>query len=238
VEGISWVNQCVESGVYENTPVAKKNLGGRIPGNKSAASFISLRSPPTNCVTDEPNLLPKTTAIWRCTLHAVFQTRACGVERETNSILTYALECVWYSETFRVLCDLFIQFELYPWAERHPWQSWRERYKNNSARFSKLIASYLDQHPIPENGKGLHGFVRVSSPLKSQSKQSNAVQPESPSKEGIQGPCMDNIDDTDEERGSQWSIKVGRQSTPAWGKGKRKADYDNPEETIKRHKIQ
>jgi len=33
VEPIPWVKQCVEAGVYQNTPVVKKNLGGRPAGH-------------------------------------------------------------------------------------------------------------------------------------------------------------------------------------------------------------
>ena len=144
--------------------------------------------------------------------------------------------CMVILSLFHVSSAILIQLDLYPWAERHPWQSWRERYKNNSDRFTKLITSYLDQHPIPENGKGLHGYVRVFS--KPDSKLSNAAQSESPSKESIQESCVGNVDDADEEWGSQWSIKEGRKSPPTWGKGKRQADHENTEITTKRHKSQ
>ncbi|KAF8529674.1 hypothetical protein BU17DRAFT_8045, partial [Hysterangium stoloniferum] len=125
VEGIPWVEECIESGVYRNTPVVKKNFGGRIAGSRRTdftveddqylAGYIAAR-------------LPDQTMRGR-TGNKLYQ-------------------------------DLCSKLDLYPWAQRHPWQSWRERYKNNVPRFRKLINAHLALHPAPENGKGLHGFVR------------------------------------------------------------------------------
>ena len=129
----------------------------------------------------------------------------------------------------------FTQADLYPWAERHPWQSWRERYKDNSARFNALITTYLEHHSVPESGKGLHGFIRAPpSPLKSQSKQLGAVQSEPPSKELVQE--LGIVDTAESEWGNHWPIKKGNRSPPPWGKTKRKVDSDNTDGSSNRKK--
>ncbi|KIJ45600.1 hypothetical protein M422DRAFT_29722 [Sphaerobolus stellatus SS14] len=128
--------------------------------------------------------------------------------------------------------DLCNRPDLYPWSARHPWQSWRERFKNNSNRFTRRIADYVRENPIaPEDNKGLHGFVRASTskggvahppPPPSQSQSQPASQPA--------GPAITQAEDRQEEDhddgwGSQWEVKLGNEPTPSWaakGKGKRK----------------
>jgi hypothetical protein len=60
---------------------------------------------------------------------------------------------------YQQLCELSTDPE-YAWASRHTWQSWRERYKKNSARLDGLIAAVVDQKkPLPGE-KGQYGYVR------------------------------------------------------------------------------
>ncbi|TFK76951.1 hypothetical protein BDN72DRAFT_884581 [Pluteus cervinus] len=60
---------------------------------------------------------------------------------------------------YQQLCDLSNDPE-YAWVRRHTWQSWRERYKKNSARLDSLIATIVEQKkPIPGE-KGQYGYVR------------------------------------------------------------------------------
>ncbi|KAF8475443.1 hypothetical protein JB92DRAFT_3051431 [Gautieria morchelliformis] len=196
VESVAWIKHCVESGVYENTPVIKKNLGGRIPGNKR-----------TEFTPADDNLLAGYIA---CRLPDPTMRGRTG------------------NKLYQDLCS---RLDEYPWAERHPWQSWRERYKNHSLRFNKLIATFLEHYQVSEDGKGQQGYVRVSAPSKSQSRLRGAVPPKSlpPKPE----PSADNPEDG---WGSQWSVKVGRKSPPAWGNRKRKTDGDDTEEPNKRKK--
>ncbi|KAF8528174.1 hypothetical protein BU17DRAFT_81409 [Hysterangium stoloniferum] len=46
--------------------------------------------------------------------------------------------------------------ELYPWASRHPWQAWRERYVKNQDIFDPRIAAAIKEDPDPPHpgGKG------------------------------------------------------------------------------------
>ncbi|KAG8967145.1 hypothetical protein FRC03_010618 [Tulasnella sp. 419] len=55
------------------------------------------------------------------------------------------------NELFKQLCE---RTDLYPWASRHSWNSWRNRYKTNRARFDSEIAEWVETHPQPLNGKG------------------------------------------------------------------------------------
>jgi len=48
----------------------------------------------------------------------------------------------------------------YVWVTRHTWQSWRERYKKNSARLDNLIAAIVDQKKPAHGEKGQYGYVR------------------------------------------------------------------------------
>ncbi|KAF8576551.1 hypothetical protein K439DRAFT_1366926 [Ramaria rubella] len=204
VEGIPWVDRCVASEVYSNTPVIKKNYGGRVPGSKRT-EFTA---------TDDRQLA----AYIACRLPGPHMRGRTG------------------NKLYQDLCS---KIDLYPWAERHPWQSWRERYKNNTQRFHNLISDYLEANPVPEEGKGLHGFVRISSaPSTSQLKQPDAVTSPSSSK-----PPRDeqpSLDD-DAEWGSQWEVKVGNRGLPGWGSEKRKViEYitGSPEGSVKRRKTQ
>ena len=46
-------------------------------------------------------------------------------------------------------------------AKRHPWQSWRERYKKNSQRLDLMIADMVAADPPPADGKGLFLYSRL-----------------------------------------------------------------------------
>ena len=45
---------------------------------------------------------------------------------------------------------------------RHTWQSWRERYKKNSARLDILIAQIVEQKKPLHGEKGQYGYVRMA----------------------------------------------------------------------------
>ncbi|KAJ7107620.1 hypothetical protein C8R43DRAFT_1099942 [Mycena crocata] len=48
----------------------------------------------------------------------------------------------------------------YAWVTRHTWQSWRERYKKNSARLDALISAIVAQKKPVLGEKGQYGYVR------------------------------------------------------------------------------
>lgn len=48
----------------------------------------------------------------------------------------------------------------YAWVTRHTWQSWRERYKKNSARLDHMIAVIVEQKKPAHGEKGQYGYVR------------------------------------------------------------------------------
>ncbi|KDR85148.1 hypothetical protein GALMADRAFT_233800 [Galerina marginata CBS 339.88] len=60
---------------------------------------------------------------------------------------------------YQQLCDLSADPE-YAWVTRHTWQSWRERYKKNSARLDTIIARVVDQKKPAPGEKGQYGYVR------------------------------------------------------------------------------
>ena len=45
-------------------------------------------------------------------------------------------------------------------AKRHPWQSWRERYKKHWPRLDPIIADIVAKDPPPADGKGLYQYSR------------------------------------------------------------------------------
>ena len=45
-------------------------------------------------------------------------------------------------------------------AKRHPWQSWRERYKKHWPRLDPIIADMVAKNPPPADGKGLYQYSR------------------------------------------------------------------------------
>jgi len=49
----------------------------------------------------------------------------------------------------------------YPWAQRHTWHSWRNRYKTRQLIFDVAIDRWLQANPQPEGQKGQMLFVRL-----------------------------------------------------------------------------
>lgn len=49
----------------------------------------------------------------------------------------------------------------YAWADRHTWQSWRERYKKNKDRLDKMIAQIVEAKHIVPGQAGQHNYVRA-----------------------------------------------------------------------------
>ncbi|KAH9890448.1 hypothetical protein C8Q73DRAFT_126463 [Cubamyces lactineus] len=69
----------------------------------------------------------------------------------------------------------------YPWIKRHPWQSWRERYKKNQQYFDWAVSRYLDED-VPEDSpvprpKTADGFLvrKPSANARAAERQSRAL---------------------------------------------------------------
>ncbi|KAG7450355.1 uncharacterized protein BT62DRAFT_507766 [Guyanagaster necrorhizus] len=60
---------------------------------------------------------------------------------------------------YQQLCELHSDPE-YAWVTRHTWQSWRERYKKNAARFDNMIAAIVAETKPTPGEKGQFGYVR------------------------------------------------------------------------------
>ncbi|VDB99720.1 unnamed protein product [Peniophora sp. CBMAI 1063] len=52
----------------------------------------------------------------------------------------------------------------YGWVKRHTWQSWRERYKKNTARMDPLITRIVDERKPALGEMGQYGYVRKPEP--------------------------------------------------------------------------
>jgi hypothetical protein len=78
----------------------------------------------------------------------------------------------------------------YSWVSRHTWQSWRERYKKNSARLDPKIAEIVERNkPLPGD-KGQYGYVRKPEEKVKKTKKKSAEADDST----IPGPSKDELD--------------------------------------------
>ena len=132
----------------------------------------------------------------------------------------------------------------YSWVSRHTWQSWRERYKKNSARLDVAVANIVTRRPVLPGEKGQYGYVRFTEEKGKRIKRSpkqegpvpldlhsvsgstsamrnsapapnNATYPVPAAKNSAQ-PHSALLEESQE--GSEWAIKIGDASPPAWGK--------------------
>ncbi|KAG8898276.1 hypothetical protein FRB99_007559 [Tulasnella sp. 403] len=69
---------------------------------------------------------------------------------------------------YRELCD---REDIYPWATRHSWQSWRNRYKTRRIQIDALVTQFLAAHPQPTNGKGQYNIARTQSEVNPKKKR-------------------------------------------------------------------
>ncbi|GJJ09500.1 hypothetical protein Clacol_003723 [Clathrus columnatus] len=128
--------------------------------------------------------------------------------------------------------DLCGKTELYPWATRHPWQSWRERYRNNIDRFNNLIATFLEVEPDLRKPDAKHrdsnseGGIALSPP------KVISRQEISPSNDDQASTTVKSSEDWG---GCLWPIKIGTREPPSWGKHqKRPLENQEINETSKR----
>ncbi|KAF8973716.1 hypothetical protein BDZ97DRAFT_388268 [Flammula alnicola] len=268
IESYLWVKKCIEKGAVVYTPLVYKNPGGRRPGEE----------------------------------------RTQFTEQDEEHLCNWIAAKIPYKETggrtgnrlYQQLCDLSGDPE-YAWVTRHTWQSWRERYKKNSARLDVIIAGVVDQKKPSPGEKGQYGYVRQAEekPKRTRKKKVKAIdQPPQPEEfandvNGIvalpagpnhippmdpsgmdaphhfqhamaslhgladvgnaysailpapssvpldrstirKSPAEEEMDDTEE--GTEWAVRVGNASPPAWGKRKA-TDEGNPDKD-KRPRLQ
>jgi hypothetical protein len=152
----------------------------------------------------------------------------------------------------------------YNWVNRHTWQSWRERYKKNSARLDVAIANIVSRRPVLPGEKGQYGYVRFieekGKKSKRQPKQEGPVPlnlhsvssstlsirnpapaPDNsmslvPAAKGFAQPQSALLEESQE--GSGWAIRIGDASPPAWGKKRRLTQEDALEDGPKRKRVE
>ncbi|CAK5280146.1 unnamed protein product [Mycena citricolor] len=143
IESYLWVKKCVEREAVIYTPLVYKNPGGRRPGEEYAflpfqhAGMLILDRRTQFTEEDEENL-----AKW---IAAKIPFKEIG-GRTGNRL-------------YQQLCEMSHEPD-YMWVTRHTWQSWRERYKKNSARLDTLIAAIVAQTKPTQGEKGQYGYVR------------------------------------------------------------------------------
>ncbi|RPD55682.1 hypothetical protein L226DRAFT_617072 [Lentinus tigrinus ALCF2SS1-7] len=64
------------------------------------------------------------------------------------------------NKLWKKLVDDAVNVPELKWARRHPWMSWRERYKKNQERFDPIIDALVKKNPPPPDGKGLFPYDR------------------------------------------------------------------------------
>lgn len=67
-----------------------------------------------------------------------------------------------YSKLLLIQAPFFKDsYDVFPWATKHTWQSWRNRYKRHKARMDEKIDFYVKHyHPPDPNGKGQYHMDR------------------------------------------------------------------------------
>jgi hypothetical protein len=100
----------------------------------------------------------------------------------TNSCAIWQVSIYLYYPIFFSLTYLQSGDPEYAWVTRHTWQSWRERYKKNSARLDTIIARIVDQKKPAQGEKGQYGYVRQAEerPKRSRKKKAKSAEEASP----------------------------------------------------------
>ena len=131
---------------------------------------------------------------------------------------------------------------------RHTWQSWRERYKKNSARLDVVIANIVSQRPVVPGEKGQYGYVRLV--------EERGKKPKKAPKQGTPAPLdlhgmstppqstsivVGNTSRTvmleESQEGSDWAIRIGDAPPPAWGKKRSLSQEGRLEDDSKRRRL-
>ena len=131
---------------------------------------------------------------------------------------------------------------------RHTWQSWRERYKKNSARLDVAIANIVSRRPVVPGEKGQYGYVRLveergKKPKKAQKQGTpapfdlhNASIP-AQSAPIMVGGTSSTVTLEESQEGSEWAIRIGDAPPPAWGKKRSLSQEGRLEDDSKRRRL-
>ena len=151
----------------------------------------------------------------------------------------------------------------YNWVSRHTWQSWRERYKKNSARLDVAIANIVSQRPVLPGEKGQYGYVRLieekGKKVKKLPKQEGPVpldfhsvsSPMPPVRDSAPGNSMyptplatgpsfvqtQSALPEESREGGEWAIRISDASHPGWGKKRGLAQEDPLGDGAKRKRV-
>lgn len=122
----------------------------------------------------------------------------------------------------------------YEWVSRHTWQSWRERYKKNSARLDQHIAALVSLNQTGRTPKDHFGYFRLSEKSqKSSGSRRGMIQesgdkvsedqnidhkdPESSFMGGT--PILQaNVVQSQDSEESEWAIREGQAPLPDWAR--------------------
>jgi len=142
----------------------------------------------------------------------------------------------------------------YSWVNRHTWQSWRERYKKNSARLDVTIANIVSQRPVVPGEKGQYGYVRLveergkkprkalkqGTPTPFDLHSASIPAQSTPSTiytQSTVGGTSRSVTLEESQEGSEWAIRIGDAPPPAWGKKRSLSQEERPEDDFKRRKL-
>lgn len=133
----------------------------------------------------------------------------------------------------------------YAWVARHTWQSWRERYKKNSARLDGDIEQIVQRNRPAQGENGQYGYVRQTerrgrkkrewNPEKDAITSTNEVSLGAFTSQAPSGSQTSVVPETTQSSSSthnpdhvdEWAVKVGQDPIPIWGKRKANSDTED-----------
>lgn len=133
----------------------------------------------------------------------------------------------------RITYCLQVHHPDYAWVVRHTWQSWRERYKKNSARLDNRIAVLVELKKPLIGEQGQYGYVRAPEEKPKGGKRKRtlsisddeSVDEPSQTLAGEDSPIKKRSNMLENEDTSNWDIRVGNATPPAWA---RKGTREDP----------
>ncbi|KIO22736.1 hypothetical protein M407DRAFT_78888, partial [Tulasnella calospora MUT 4182] len=124
---------------------------------------------------------------------------------------------------YQELCE---RTDLYPWAAKHTWQSWRNRYKKNQNRIDAMTEVWVQNNPQPVMGKGQYVIAMNKTTAKAARK--NAQSSGSTAQASTSSPDRDNSG-SEEANNREKEIKRPRKKRRL-AKASRSSDADDDAE--------
>ncbi|TDL18896.1 hypothetical protein BD410DRAFT_792678 [Rickenella mellea] len=190
VEGPDFVRKCVTAKEYSHVDPIRQRMGGRHGGKDDGRLFRTEFT-----AEDDENLC-------RYLAHRIPDKESGG--RTGNKVYQQLVEHN----------DAWGEEHRYPWAARHTWHSWRERYKKNLARFDVRIQKIVAKNPPPPNGKGLYPLTRKMIPV-------GAMESEESEEEG---------DDEEAPDDAEYVPGANKQAGPSQASGSKKRRGESDDE--------